>query len=107
MDGDERSALAAAAGRKTMNPSSPFRQIEDPMTPVPIPPQVSATEGMARLPDTRLGYWDTGGNGEPVILLHPASGSALIWLLLRFNSVSWRSSKSRAGSVDCRSGFQL
>ncbi len=53
---------------------------DDPMIPVPIPEQVSAKEGMAELPSTRLGYWDTGGAGEPIVLLHPASGSALIWL---------------------------
>jgi pimeloyl-ACP methyl ester carboxylesterase len=50
------------------------------MIPVPIPEQAAAREGMAELPGTRLGYWDTGGNGEPVIFLHPASGSALVWL---------------------------
>jgi pimeloyl-ACP methyl ester carboxylesterase len=54
--------------------------VDDPMIPVPIPEQVSAKEGMAELPGTRLGYWDTGGAGEPIVLLHPASGSALIWL---------------------------
>ncbi len=47
---------------------------------VPVPPQVSAKEGLAPLSDTRLWYWDTGGDGEPVVLLHPASGSGLIWL---------------------------
>jgi pimeloyl-ACP methyl ester carboxylesterase len=52
----------------------------DPMVPVAIPEQVPAREGMATLADTRLGYWDTGGNGEPVVFLHPASGSALVWL---------------------------
>ena len=52
----------------------------DPMIPVLIPKQVSAKEGMATLPNTNLGYWDTGGTGEPVIFLHPASGSALVWL---------------------------
>jgi pimeloyl-ACP methyl ester carboxylesterase len=50
------------------------------MVPVPIPAQVAVKEGIARLPDTRLGYWDTEGSGEPVIFLHPASGSALVWL---------------------------
>src|SRR6476661_6313887 len=47
---------------------------------VPIPEQVSAVQGTAELPDTRLGYWDTGGSGEPVVFLHPASGSELVWL---------------------------
>jgi pimeloyl-ACP methyl ester carboxylesterase len=54
--------------------------VDDPMIPVPIPEQVSANEGIAELPGTRLGYWDTGGTGEAIVLLHPASGSALIWL---------------------------
>jgi pimeloyl-ACP methyl ester carboxylesterase len=53
---------------------------DDPMVPVPIPEQMPAKEGMADLPGTRLGYWDTGGAGEPIVLLHPASGSALVWL---------------------------
>jgi pimeloyl-ACP methyl ester carboxylesterase len=55
-------------------------QTADPMMPVPIPEQVPATEGMAVLSDTNLGYWDTGGTGEAVVFLHPASGSALVWL---------------------------
>jgi pimeloyl-ACP methyl ester carboxylesterase len=54
--------------------------IADPMVPVPIPIQVPAKKGMAELPGTHLGYWDTGGAGEPIVLLHPASGSALVWL---------------------------
>jgi pimeloyl-ACP methyl ester carboxylesterase len=45
----------------------------------PIPAQVPATEGWAQLPDTKLFYWDTGGDGPPIVLLHPATGSALIW----------------------------
>jgi pimeloyl-ACP methyl ester carboxylesterase len=53
--------------------------MDNPMVPVPVPAQVPVTAGIAELPDTRLGYWDTGGDGEPVVLLHPASGSALIW----------------------------
>jgi len=51
----------------------------DPLMPVPLPPQVPAREGMAVLADTRLWFWDTGGSGEPIVLAHPASGSALIW----------------------------
>jgi pimeloyl-ACP methyl ester carboxylesterase len=53
--------------------------MDNPMAPVPIPAQVPVKEGMAELADTRLGYWDTGGSGEPVVFLHPASGSALVW----------------------------
>jgi pimeloyl-ACP methyl ester carboxylesterase len=55
-------------------------RIDDPMIPVPIPEQMPAKEGIADLPDTRVGYWDTGGAGDPIVLLHPASGSALVWL---------------------------
>ncbi|MFC1815218.1 alpha/beta fold hydrolase [Thermodesulfobacteriota bacterium] len=67
-------------GGMTMNENDPSTRANDPMVPVPIPEQVLAKEGMAELPGTRLGYWDTSGNGEPVVFLHPASGSGLIWL---------------------------
>ena len=63
-----------------MNESIPSTQVDDPMVPVPIPTQVPAKEGIAELAGTHLGYWDTGGSGEPVVFLHPASGSALVWL---------------------------
>jgi pimeloyl-ACP methyl ester carboxylesterase len=44
------------------------------------PPQVPAAEGIAILPGgARLWYWDTGGNGEPLVLVHAASGSAQFW----------------------------
>jgi pimeloyl-ACP methyl ester carboxylesterase len=56
------------------------RNIEDPMAPIPIPEQAPARQGIAELSGTRLGYWDTGGDGTPVVFLHPASGSALVWL---------------------------
>jgi pimeloyl-ACP methyl ester carboxylesterase len=51
----------------------------EPMAPMPIPQQAPANEGVATLPDTRLWYWDTGGAGQPIVLLHPATGSGLIW----------------------------
>ncbi|MBI2533886.1 MAG: alpha/beta hydrolase [Deltaproteobacteria bacterium] len=63
-----------------MKESIASTQVDDPMVPVPIPKQVPAKEGMAELASTHLGYWDTGGTGEPVVFLHPASGSALVWL---------------------------
>jgi hypothetical protein len=46
---------------------------------VPLPQPVPAKEALASLPDTRLWYWDTGGDGAPIVLVHPATGSALIW----------------------------
>ena len=57
-----------------------MKQIDEPMLAQPIPEQVLATESFAEIPGAKLGYWDTGGSGEPILMLHPASGSALIWL---------------------------
>lgn len=62
------SAAAAAKAPASRGPSV-----------VPIPPQVPAHEGVAELPDVNLWYWDTGGSGEPIVLLHPMTGSALVW----------------------------
>jgi pimeloyl-ACP methyl ester carboxylesterase len=54
--------------------------MNDPMKPIPLPPQVAAQEGPASLPDgAKLWYWDTGGTGPTIVLLHAASGSALSW----------------------------
>jgi pimeloyl-ACP methyl ester carboxylesterase len=36
-------------------------------------------EGHAAVPGTTLWYWDTGGDGEPLILCHPGSQSGQIW----------------------------
>ncbi len=43
------------------------------------PVQAPAREGLMQLPDVALWCWDTGGPGEPVILLHPATGSSATW----------------------------
>src|SRR5262245_1412701 len=43
---------------------------------IPIPTQAPMTEGVADLGTVKLWYWDTGGNGEVVVFLHPGSGSA-------------------------------
>jgi pimeloyl-ACP methyl ester carboxylesterase len=43
------------------------------------PPQAPVTEGLFQLPDVRLWYWDTGGTGEPIVLLHAFTGSATSW----------------------------
>lgn len=62
-------------GASTMGPAP----CEAAMAVVPVPEQVPAKEAVAQLADTQLYYWDTGGEGQPVILMHPNSGSALIW----------------------------
>ncbi|MEM9358635.1 MAG: alpha/beta hydrolase [Pseudomonadota bacterium] len=36
-------------------------------------------EGFAELPNLRLWYWDTGGTGQPIVMLHPASQSCQVW----------------------------
>jgi pimeloyl-ACP methyl ester carboxylesterase len=53
----------------------------DPMIPVPLPQQVAAKEGMApvRSGEGKIWYWDTGGNGEAIVLVHPNAGSGLSW----------------------------
>jgi pimeloyl-ACP methyl ester carboxylesterase len=47
---------------------------------VPPPAQHPAHEGLVDVGGAQLFYWDTGGGGEPVILLHAATGSAESWL---------------------------
>ena len=61
-----RTAIAAAAAAVSR---------PDPLVPIPLPPQVPAAEALAVMPDTRLWFWDTGGRGQPIVLLHPATGS--------------------------------
>ncbi len=36
-------------------------------------------DNVAALPDIRLAYWDTGGDGPVVVLSHAASGSKDVW----------------------------
>ena len=45
----------------------------------PVPSQVPVTKGSAKLPGIKLSYWDTGGDGDAILLLHPATGSSEIW----------------------------
>ena len=71
-------AKPAALGTRPIE-TAHSQTVANPMRPIPIPAQVPAKDGMAQIPDTRLWYWDTGGQGVPIVLLHPATGSALIW----------------------------
>lgn len=76
-------ALAAFPGRASAQPAgarpSYLTSRGDGAMRRPLPPQVAATQGMAKLPDISLFYWDTGGTGEPVILLHAGTGSHACW----------------------------
>jgi pimeloyl-ACP methyl ester carboxylesterase len=65
--------LAPAAAQGVPGP------LADPLAPIPLPPQAPVTEGVVQIAGAQLWFWDTGGNGEPIVLLHPASGSGLIW----------------------------
>ncbi|WP_410652798.1 alpha/beta fold hydrolase [Amycolatopsis sp. cmx-4-54] len=49
------------------------------LQPEPIPAPVPAREGFLDVPGARLWFWDTGGHGPAVVLVHPGSGSALSW----------------------------
>ena len=74
-------AAYAAGGAMTAHTDDnalPDSKTSDLTMPVP-PPQAGIKEGMAAIPGANLYYWDTGGDGEPIVLLHPASGSAMIW----------------------------
>ncbi|WP_433272261.1 alpha/beta fold hydrolase [Actinosynnema sp. CS-041913] len=72
------SGTALAAPGSAADPES-HRRGCDPYVPEPVPAQVPAREGFLDVPGARLWYWDTGGRGPAVVLVHPGSGSALSW----------------------------
>jgi pimeloyl-ACP methyl ester carboxylesterase len=41
--------------------------------------QTASREAFADLPGVRLWFTDTGGNGEPVVLMHPITGTSEVW----------------------------
>jgi pimeloyl-ACP methyl ester carboxylesterase len=57
----------------------PASEADDPLVPIPVPAQPPFKEAVAEIGEAKLWYTDTGGDGVPVVLLHPASGSGLIW----------------------------
>lgn len=48
-------------------------------SPVAIPLQAPAQQGFLEAPGAKLWFWDTGGPGRPVILLHAGTQSAAGW----------------------------
>src|SRR5712692_2529522 len=77
--GGSAAVLAFCAGTAGRGRTAAAQALADPLAPVPMPPQAPAKEAIAQLGDARLWFWDTGGSGEPMVLLHPAAGSGLIW----------------------------
>lgn len=63
-----------------MNHARKFAAGDPIWSPVAIPAQAPVREAVAELPGTRLWYWDTGGPGRPVILMHAATHSAEGWV---------------------------
>ena len=53
---------------------------EDPMIPIPVPAQAPVRDGHVPVPGGELYFWDTGEPGPAVVLMHPATGSAHMWL---------------------------
>jgi len=74
-----KSAISIAGAAMTSSAKAADAGMSDPMVPMPMPPQLPVKEGLAVLPATRLWYWETGGTGQPVAFLHPATGSSQIW----------------------------
>jgi pimeloyl-ACP methyl ester carboxylesterase len=68
-------AIVTAGAAAAQTPPAAFNST----APFAMPEPVPAKEALAPLQDTRLWYWDTGGDGVPIVLVHPATGSALIW----------------------------
>ena len=53
--------------------------IIDPFIPVPVPTSTAVKEGQIQLPSGKVFVRDSGGSGPAIVLMHPATGSALIW----------------------------
>jgi pimeloyl-ACP methyl ester carboxylesterase len=73
------STLFALAATLVATAASAQNPAPDASIPLALPEPIQTKGGLAVLPDTRLWYWDTGGDGAPIVLVHPATGSALIW----------------------------
>lgn len=69
-------ALAAATMPFMANAADPLVE-----SIIPVPEQVAVTEGLTTLANgTELYAWDTGGDGEVIVLAHPFSGNHGSWI---------------------------
>ena len=69
------SSGALAASSRELSPKVLPAQRRWTSAPRPAP----AREGLVDVGGARLAFWDTGGAGEAIVLLHPFTGSAAIW----------------------------
>ena len=69
-------AFATPPGAKAQAPSTKVSTMFQHLPPAQQP---SLRETMVAIPGARLYVRDTGGEVAPIVLMHPASGSALIW----------------------------
>ena len=53
--------------------------VPGPYQSVPVPDWAPYKEGVAAVNGAKLYYRDSGGGGTPLVMMHPATGSALIW----------------------------
>lgn len=67
-------SVAWAAG-----PARTLRELPAQRTWDPMPAQKPVTEALVQVGGAKLSVWDTGGSGEVVVLIHPATGSSAIW----------------------------
>lgn len=72
-------ATVAAMTSLLLTPS-PIRAGQLDFAVVRVPEQVPAKSGTIDMDGFKLAYWDTGGEGRPVVLLHPASVGHDAWV---------------------------
>lgn len=72
-------ASAALVSRTAVAAEAASAGDPQPLAPNPPPPAITAQSGVAKLAGVELAYWDTGGKGPAILLLHPATGSRLVW----------------------------
>jgi len=74
----QSNAAAQVAGSAKPAETSAVRTMRN-AKPNTVPRQADMREGYIHVDGAKLWYWDTGGDGQPVVLLHPATGSGLVW----------------------------
>jgi pimeloyl-ACP methyl ester carboxylesterase len=79
------SAAPSTAGPRAPRPAGPAggQGRRDELIPAqtswdPVPP-MTGSRGQVQIPDVKLAVWDTGGDGTPVVLMHPHSGHGGVW----------------------------